>query len=240
MSDLERYRRNISIDSIGEEGQLRLLRSKILVAGAGGLGSTVIANLASLGIGTLGIVDNDKLELSNLNRQYIHKYRNIGKNKAKSAEGWIKEYNPDINVEIYPVRLNKNNCKKIIADYDAVVDCFDSYESKFLLNEACVKQNKSLIHGGVKEFLGQVTTIIPHKTACLKCLFPENINNSYVAKGIASPTVSTIASIQSMEVLKLLLEIGEPLTNQLLVYNGLNQDFRKVLYKKDADCPVCA
>ncbi len=240
MSDVERYSRNILIDSIGEEGQLKLLRSKVLVAGAGGLGSTVIANLASLGIGSIGIVDNDEVELSNLNRQYIHKYGNIGKNKAKSAEIWIKEYNPDINVDIYSVKLEKNNCKEIISAYDAVIDCFDSYESKFMLNEACVNNYKPLVHGGVKEFQGQVTTIIPNKSACLKCLFPEDINNSYAAKGIVSPTVSFIASIQSMEVLKLLLGLGEPLTNKLLVYDGLKQDFRKVLYKKDTNCTVCA
>ncbi len=239
MSDLERYSRNILIDSIGEEGQLRLLRSKVLVAGAGGLGSTVIANLASLGIGSIGIVDNDKLELSNLNRQYIHKYGNLLKNKAESAEIWIKEYNPDVNIEIFPIRLDNNNCKEIISAYDAVIDCFDSYESKFMLNEACVKNNKPFVHGGVKEFQGQVTTIIPNKSACLKCLFPEDISNSYAAKGIVSPTVSVIASIQSMEVLKLLLGLGEPLINKLLVFDGLKQDFRKVAYTRNVNCPIC-
>ena len=240
MYNKERYNRNILVNEIGEEGQLKLLGSKVLVAGAGGLGSTVIANLASLGIGNIGIVDNDKLELSNLNRQYIHKFDNIGKNKVESAKEWINGFNPDINVEIYQTRLDENNYKSIISGYDIIIDCFDSYKSKFLLNKIAVQNNKTLIHGGVTEFYGQVLVIIPDKTACLSCLIPDANTDAYVIKGVLSPAVTTIASIQSMEAVKTLLGIGNPLTNQLLTYNGLKQEFKKIAVSKNASCPLCS
>lgn len=239
MFNKERYSRNILINNIGEEGQKTLLASKVLIAGAGGLGSGVISNLASLGIRNLGIIDNDKVELSNLNRQYIHKLDNIGKNKTESAKYWVNSYNPDINVEIFNLRLDENNYKEIINSYDVIIDCFDSYKSKFLLNKIAVENNKTLVHGGVTEFCGQVTVIIPNKTACLNCLIPEADLEIHESKGIISPTVSTIASIQSMEAAKILLGIGKPLTNQLLSYNGLNQEFKKINIQKNKNCPLC-
>lgn len=239
MFNNERYNRNILVKEIGEDGQKTLLNSKVLIAGAGGLGSTVIANLASVGIGNLGIVDNDKLELSNLNRQYIHKFDNIGKNKVKSAKEWIKSFNTDINVEIYEIRLDENNYKDIINSYDLIIDCFDSYKSKFLLNKIAVENNKTLIHGGVTEFYGQAIVIIPNKTACLNCLIPDINSDAYVIKGVISPAVSTIASIQSMEAVKILLAIGEPLTNQLLTYDGLKIEFKKINIQKNPNCPLC-
>ncbi|HBG48911.1 MAG TPA: adenylyltransferase [Cyanobacteria bacterium UBA9971] len=239
MFNKERYNRNILIKDIGEDGQKNLLNSKVLIAGAGGLGATVIANLASVGIGNMGIIDNDKLELSNLNRQYIHKFDNIGKNKAKSAKEWIKSFNPDINVQIYQIRLDKSNYKDIINNYNIIIDCFDSYKSKFLLNKIAVENNKTLIHGGVTEFYGQTTVIIPNKTACLSCLIPDINPDAYVSKGVISPAVSTIASIQSMETVKTLLGIGTSLTNQLLTYDGLKMEFKKINIQKNPDCPLC-
>ena len=240
MFNKERYNRNILVKDIGEDGQKNLLNSKVLIAGAGGLGSTVIANLASVGVGNIGIIDNDKLELSNLNRQYIHKFDNIGKNKVESAKEWIKSFNPDINVEIYQIRLDENNYKDIINSYNLIIDCFDSYKSKFLLNKIAVENNKTLIHGGVTEFYGQVTVIIPNKTACLNCLIPDINPETYVSKGAISPAVSTIASIQSMETVKIFLGIGEPLTNQLLTYDGLKMEFKKLNIQKNPACPLCS
>ena len=237
--DLERYNRNILIEKIGVDGQLKLLNSKVLIAGSGGLGSTVIATLASIGIGTLGLVDNDVLELSNLNRQFIHKFENIGKDKVQSAKEWITSYNPDIEVNLHKTRLNKDNAKEIVQHYDLVIDCFDSYESKFLLNEVCVRNKKPLIHGGVTEFFGQVTIIIPDKSACLNCLFP-NSQTAYVIKGVISPAVSTIASIEAMEAVKYLLGFDGLLINQLLTYNGLKQEYKKIKLAKNNTCPVCA
>ncbi len=237
---LERYNRNTLIEQIGTDGQKKLLSSKVLIAGSGGLGSTVIANLSAVGIGTIGIIDNDNLELSNLNRQYIHKFENIGSSKVESAKEWIKSFNPDINVKTYPIRLTKEIDDSILEEYDLIIDCFDSFESKFFLNELCVKKNKPLIHGGVTEFFGQAITVIPNKTACLHCLFPEPDKQSYIIKGIISPTVSLIASIQSMEAVKLLVGIEELLTNTFLTYDGLKQNFKKIKFKKNLNCPVCS
>ena len=236
---MERYSRNILIEQIGENGQNKLLNSKILVAGAGGLGSSVIACLASAGVGNIGIIDNDVIELSNLNRQFIHKPENIGLAKVDSAEQWISEYNPDISVKTYKLRLDEENSSEIISRYDIVLDCFDSYTSKFALNKACVVKNKPLIHGGVTGFSGQVMTIIPGITACLCCLFSEDNSNQYIPQGVISPAVSVIASIQAMEALKLVLNIGELLTNRLLSYDGLSQKFRKFDLKRLNDCRTC-
>lgn len=240
-TDAERYNRNIIIEKIGEDGQKKLAQAKILVCGAGGLGSTVLTSLASLGIGTMGnigIIDNDILELSNLNRQYIHKFDNIGKIKVESAKKWIQEFNPEINVNIYPIRLDENNYQDIVKDYDLIIDCFDSFKSKFLLNKIAVTTGKTLIHGGVTEFFGQVMTIVPRKTACLNCILPEKYSS--MIKGVLSPAVSTIASIEAMEAVKVILNIGERLENKLLSYDGLNMKFRTINIAKNPDCKLCS
>lgn len=242
-TDNERYNRNLLIAQVGEEGQKKLSQARILVCGAGGLGSTVLANIASLGIATdksngqIGIIDNDVLELSNLNRQYIHKYENIGKVKVESAKQWLQEFNPELNIKTYQVRLDENNYQDIVKDYDLIMDCFDSFKSKFLLNKIAVDTGKTLIHGGVTEFFGQATTIIPGKTACLKCILPEE--TGYVVKGVLSPAVTTIASIESMEAVKVILNIGERLENKLLSYNGFDMSFKKINIEKNPNCNLC-
>lgn len=234
---LQRYNRNILVEQIGEEGQKKLKQAKVLVCGAGGLGSTVLANLASLGIGTIGIVDNDVLELSNLNRQYIHKFTNIGKVKVESAKKWIAEFNPEITVNTYEIRLSEENYRDIIKDYDLIMDCFDSFKSKFLLNKIAVETGKTLIHGGVTEFFGQVTTIVPHKTACLNCILADD--SSYMVKGVLSPAVTTIASIEAMEAVKVILNIGERLEDRLLSYNGLTMQFKTIKLSRNLHCKLC-
>ncbi|MEI7473869.1 MAG: HesA/MoeB/ThiF family protein [bacterium] len=235
---MNRYNRNILM--IEESGQQKLLNSKILIAGAGGLGSTVIVNLASLGIGKLGIIDNDKLDITNLNRQYIHKFENIGKDKVDSAEEWIKSFNPDIEVEKFKLRLNEDNAESIISKFDLVIDCFDSYASKFILNDICNKLKKPLIHGGVMEYSGQVLTIFPEKSACLRCIFPDANLDAYVVKGIISPTVSVIASLQAMEAAKVILGEDNLLIDKLLTYNGKLQEFKKINLTKNQACPLCS
>lgn len=234
---LQRYNRNILVEQVGEEGQRKLSNAKILVCGAGGLGSTVIANLAGVGIGTIGIVDNDVLELSNLNRQYIHKFENIGKIKVESAAGWIKEFNPEIIVKTYPKRLDEDNYQDIVGEYDLIMDCFDSFKSKFLLNKIAVKTGKTLIHGGVTEFFGQVTTIVPGKTACLNCILPEE--SGYTVKGVLSPAVSAIASFEAIEAVKVILGVGECLENRLLSYDGLNMQIKTINLARNLDCKLC-
>jgi len=236
--DKERYNRNILVPQVGEEGQKKLSQAKVLVCGAGGLGSTVLANLASVGIGTIGVVDNDVLELSNLNRQYIHKFENIGKIKVESAKKWINEFNPETVVNTYPIRLDENNYSEIVKDYDFIMDCFDSFKSKFLLNKIAVQTGKTLIHGGVSEFYGQVTVIIPQKTACLNCFLSEPDVN--VVKGVLSPAVTTIASIEAMEAVKLILNTGESLENKLLCYDGQKMQFKTINLVKNPNCSLCS
>jgi len=237
----ERYSRNILLDEISHQGQEKLRNSKVLVAGAGGLGSTVLANLAGLGVGNIGIVDSDRVDVSNLNRQFIHKYANISKPKTVSAEEWIKSYNPDIKVDKYNIRLTYTNSSEIIDKYDVVIDCFDSYKSKFELNNICVKHEKPLVHAGVTEYSGQVMSIIPGKTACLYCIFTEPELESYILKGIISPTVTFAASVQSSEAVKILLNLNKNLlTDCLFSFNLLDNEFRKIKMEKNPKCPACS
>lgn len=237
---MERYNRNILIKEIGEDGQKKLSQSKVLVCGCGGLGSTVITNLASLGIGTIGIADYDNVEVSNLNRQYLHSPENIGYKKVLSAKCWINQYNPDIDVRIFDLMLDNENYGRVVKDFDFIIDCFDSYKSKFLLNEIAVKTGKTLIHGGISEFYGQVTVIKRGETPCLRCILPDADENTEFPKGSISPAVSTIGSIQSMEAVKNILSIGEPLKNVLLTCNCLTSEFKKLKISKNSDCPLCS
>lgn len=240
MLDFERYSRNILVKQIAEEGQQKLLSSRVLVAGAGGLGSTVIANLASVGIGHIGIVDDDVLEISNLNRQYIHKFANIGKAKVDSAKNWVNEFNPDVEVKTYNLHLDEENCQDIIKDYDLIIDAFDSYASKFLLNKIAVKNSKPLVHGGVSEFSGQVMTVVSPKSACLACVLPDYDVSEEILKGVLSPSVSVIASIESQEAVKILLGIGETLENRFLSYDGFKMTFKEIKLSKNPKCPICS
>ena len=228
---MQRYSRNILL--IGNQGQTKLLKSKVLICGCGGLGSTVIMNLAGSGVGTIGLIDDDVVEVSNLNRQFIHK--NIGEDKVTSAKKRILEYNPEITVNTYKIRLDQNNYQSIVKDYDIIIDCFDSYKSKILLNDIAVETGKTLIHGGVTEYFGQVTVIKP-STPCLRCIFSDIDLEKEVPKGILSPVVSTVASIQSMEAVKQILNTGEPLEGLLLTYNALTNDFKKLKITKNTTC----
>ena len=228
---MQRYSRNILL--IKDAGQTKLLKSKVLICGCGGLGSTVIMNLAGSGVGTIGLIDDDVVEVSNLNRQFIHK--NIGEDKVTSAKKRILEYNPEITVNTYKIRLDENNYQSIVKDYDIIIDCFDSYKSKILLNDIAVETGKTLIHGGVTEYFGQVTVIKP-STPCLRCIFPDIDLGKEVPKGILSPVVSTVASIQSMEAVKQILNTGEPLEGLLLTYNALTNDFKKLKITKNTAC----
>lgn len=257
----ERYKRNIAINSVGIEGQENLLKSRILVAGAGGLGSGVISSFVSAGIGTLGIIDYDTVAISNLNRQFLYPEDSIGRAKTELAQEWVKKYSPNTKVKTYKLRideslfLKKPSDEEILCcasqglaaqsnvdffqDYDIVIDCFDSYKSKFALNKICVEKGLPLIHGGVGEFSGQVFTIIPRKTACLNCLFSPSDAEAETSKGILSPTVNLIASIQAMEAIKLILNFDDLLTDTLLTYDGITQDFRKISLQKKKDCSIC-
>ena len=237
---MKRYLRNIAIKKIGEAGQERLCKARVLVCGCGGLGSGVILNLAAAGIGAIGLIDSDVLEVSNLNRQFIHNTEDICKLKVLSAKERIQKLNPEVTVETFALRLNENNYQDIVKEYDIIIDCFDSYKSKFLLNEIAVKTNKPLIHGGGSEFCGQVTVIIPHKTPCLRCIFPEPDLEAKIPEGNLSPVVNLIASIEALEAIKLILGIQSPLQGHLLTIDALNLTFKSLKINSSRQCVLCS
>ena len=239
MIQLTRYKKNFEQNGITQADQEKLLNSRVIVMGAGGLGSGVIMNLAALGVGQIKIIDGDIVEESNLNRQIIHKYKNIGRAKVISAKDWVQEFNPDIRVELDKIKINELNYFNIIQGYDIIIDCFDSYESKYMLNEIIIRHKKILIHGAAQGFYGQVTTIIPDKTGCLECVMqkPKQIKEAMYAS--LSPVVNTIAALQAQEALKIITGAGAPLLNKLLVFDGTTSEFKMLNYAKNPACPAC-
>jgi len=240
---IERYSRQILLPNVGGKGQEKLLNAKVLIIGAGGLGSPAALYLASAGIGTLGIVDSDKVELNNLQRQIVHSVNTVGMLKAESAKDRLNAINPDVKVIPYNIRLTSENILDIIKDYDIVVDGSDNFPTRYLVNDACVFSNKPLSHGGIFRFDGQAITILPHKSACYRCLFseppPPGLVPSCQEAGVLGAVAGIIGVIQANEVLKYVLEIGELLAGKLLVFNALDSFFRQVKVSRDPKCPVC-
>jgi len=240
---IERYSRQILLPHIGGKGQEKLLKSKVLVIGAGGLGSPCSLYLAAAGVGTLGIVDSDEVELSNLQRQILHSTETVGVSKAESAKLRLKMLNDDVNVITHKIRLTSANITDVIKGYDIIVDGSDNFPTRYLVNDACVLSKKPLSHGGILRFDGQAMTIMPNKSACYRCLFPEppppGLVPSCQEAGILGVVAAVIGTIQANEVLKYVLGIGELLTGKLLVFNALTSSFRQVNAPKDPQCPVC-
>ncbi len=240
---IERYSRQIILPNIGGKGQEKLLNAKVLVIGAGGLGSPASLYLAAAGIGTLGIVDSDAVELNNLQRQILHSTKTVGRQKADSAKERIGELNPDVNVISINKRLTSENILSIIKDYDIIIDGTDNFPARFLVNDACVLSKKPLSHGGIFRFDGQAMTIIPGKGPCYRCLFPEPPPPGTVPScqeaGILGAVAGVIGLIQANEVLKFVLGIGEGLVGRLLVFNALESSFRIVKVPKNKDCAIC-
>lgn len=240
---IERYSRQIILPNVGGKGQEKLLAAKVLIIGAGGLGSPAALYLASAGIGTIGIVDSDKVELNNLQRQIIHSVKEVGKPKVESARDRINSINEDVKVITYNLRVTSENILDIIKDYDIVVDGSDNFPTRYLVNDACVLLKKPLSHGGIFRFDGQAITIIPGESACYRCLFasppPPGLVPSCQEAGILGAVAGVIGVIQANEVLKFVLSIGELLTGKLLVFNALDSSFRKVKVPKDPKCPIC-
>lgn len=241
----ERYSRQMMIDGFGEEGQLRLASGRVLVVGAGGLGSPVAYYLAAAGVGTLGIIDDQQVELSNLQRQILHSTSRIGMPKVESAKKTLSDLNPEIKVNPYNFRLTAVNAKELIERYDIVVNALDNEETRYLVNEACVALQKPLVEGGVEGFHGRLMTILPGKGPCYACVFPPVRHNAVIAseQGGPLPMLSTspgiIGVLQAHEVLKLLLKQGEPLVGRLLFYDGLTTSFYELKVRRAADCPCC-
>jgi len=240
---IERYSRQILLPDVGGKGQEKLLNAKVLIIGAGGLGSPAGLYLASAGIGKIGIVDSDKVELNNLQRQILHATKDVGKAKVLSAKERLNNLNPDVEVITHRLRLTSKNILAIIKDYDIIVDGSDNFPTRYLVNDACVLSEKPLSHGGILKFDGQAITILPGKSACYRCLFPEppppGFAQSCQEAGILGAVAGLIGIVQANEVLKYILGIGNLLTGKLLIFNALNPSFRQVEVPKDPKCQVC-
>jgi molybdopterin/thiamine biosynthesis adenylyltransferase len=240
---IERYSRHIILPEVGGVGQRKMLDARVLMIGAGGLGSPAAYYLAAAGIGHLGIVDFDTVDLSNLQRQIIHSTERIGMLKTESAKKTIAALNPDVNVTTYNERISSQNIKKLFEGYDYIVDGSDNFATRFLINDACVLMNKVNIHGSIFRFEGQATVFDPKNGPCYRCLYPEPPPPGLVPNcqegGVLGVLAGIIGNIQAVETLKLILGIGESLAGKLLIYDALNTEFRKLKLKRDVNCPVC-
>lgn len=241
---LNRYIRQIVLPEIGTQGQEKLLSSRVLVLGAGGLGSAVLYYLGASGVGTIGIVDFDKVELSNLQRQVIHNTKDLGKSKVLSAKEKINQLNPDVKVISFEERLSKSNIENVFKDFDVIIDGLDNFKDKFLINEYSVLLNKKLIHAGVVGYEGQILSVFPKQSACLRCFFPDKIPDDFRQNckeiGVLGSCVGVLSALQATEALKLLLGIGKPLFNRILKYNALDSTFYEFKIEgKNKDCDLC-
>jgi len=242
MSD--RYSRQIVIDEIGQEGQSKLGDAKVLVVGAGGLGSPALMYLAGAGVGNIGIIDADCVSESNLNRQVIHNVDNIGKNKALSAGEGVLRLNDKINVTTYPIYLTKENAADIISKYDFVLDCVDNFEGKFLINDECVRLKKPFCHAGVIRFNGQVLTYVPGRGPCYRCIFEDIPKEGDIpdnAKvGVIGAATGIVGSVQAMEAIKYILGTGNLLTGKMFIIDALTMDVRIAKFgKSNPECGAC-
>jgi adenylyltransferase/sulfurtransferase len=240
---VHRYSRHIILQEVGGKGQKKLLGARVFIVGAGGLGCPVGYYLSAAGVGTLGVIDDDEVELSNLQRQIAHNVHSLGKPKVESLKNTFEALNPDVNVVALKQKINKDNILDLIKDYDVIVDGSDNFPTRYLVNDACVMLGKPLVSGAILKFEGQVTTILPGEGHCYRCLFeqppPPGLVASCQEAGVLGAITGVVGSLQAAEVLKLILSKGEPLRNRLLIYDALRVNFRKVKIPKNPDCPVC-
>jgi len=238
-----RYSRHIILPEVGGDGQERLLNARVALVGAGGLGSPVGYYLAAAGVGTIGVIDDDRVELSNLQRQIAHTTQRLGMLKAESAKATWEALNGDVRVVTYPVRLTAANIRGIIGDYDIVVDGSDNFATRYLVNDACVMMRKTLISAAVFRFEGQVISIYPGEGPCYRCLFetppPAGMVPSCQEAGVLGVVPGVIGTLQATEVVKAILGIGEPLRGRLLIWNALEMSFVTVKVPRNPACPVC-
>ena len=241
---IERYSRQIMIPDLGGKGQIRLRQARVLIIGIGGLGSPAALYLAAAGLGTLGLVDPDRVELSNLQRQIVHTTAELTQRKVESAKAKISKLNPDVEVVVYPVRLEEENAAGIFAGYDFIVDGSDNFSTKFVINDTAVRMGIAFSHAGIVRLQGQTMTVLPRKSACYRCLFeepppPGEILNCQQA-GILGAVAGTIGSIQATEAVKYLAGIDEGLlTDRLLTYDAKSMKFRTVDVKRNVNCAAC-
>jgi adenylyltransferase/sulfurtransferase len=240
---IERYSRHLLLPEVGWEGQERLLRAKVVLVGAGGLGSPVGYYLAAAGVGTIGVIDPDRVELSNLQRQIAHTTGRVGAPKVQSAQAAWEALNPDVTVVPHAERLCAANARAILGAYDLVVECSDNFPTRFLVNDACVLLGKPLVSGAVYRFEGQVLVVRPGTGPCYRCLFasppPAGMVPTCLETGILGVVPGVIGTLQATEVVKLILGIGEPLAGRLLLWNALAGSFTEVRVPRNPACPVC-
>lgn len=240
---LERYSRHILLQDVGVEGQEKLLEAKVLIVGAGGLGAPVALYLAAAGVGTVGIVDNDCVEISNLQRQITHFTKDINVAKVTSAAEKMHAINPEIKVRTYKEFLRAENIRDIIREYHFIVDGTDNFPTKFLVNDACVMENIPFSHGGILRFDGQTMTVLPGKSSCYRCAFrsppPPDAVPTCSQAGVLGAIAGMLGTIQATETLKYITGVGQLLTDTLLSFNAKTMDFRKAPLQRQADCPVC-
>ena len=239
-----RYSRHLLIPEVGEEGQLRLLQSRILLIGAGGLGSPAALYLAAAGVGTLGIIDADVVDETNLQRQILHSTASLGEPKVESAARTIHALNPDVAVKAYQEQLTSENIERIVGDgWDVIVDGADNFPTRYLVNDAAVWHDIPLVHGSIFRFEGQATVFKPHEGPCYRCLFPNppppEFAPSCAEGGVLGVLPGVIGSLQANEAIKLALGIGDPLIGRLLMFDALATTFTEVALRRDPDCPVC-
>ncbi|MDH5695980.1 MAG: HesA/MoeB/ThiF family protein [Dehalococcoidia bacterium] len=235
--ELERYDRQIIIKGIGQEGQEKLKKARVFIAGAGGLGSAVSTYLVAAGVGVIRVVDHDRVELSNLNRQVLHWDEDIGKSKVDSATEKLKKLNQGVKVETIEQMITEANISQLVAGFDLIVDAMDNLPTRYVLNKVALEKNIPFFHGAVRGFEGRAMTIMPGKTACLRCVYRGLIpEEKFPVIGV---TPAVIGCIQAAEVIKYILGIGQLLTNRLLIYDGLNMKFTEFKVKKDPNCEHC-
>jgi len=238
-----RYQRHLLLPEVGEVGQQKLLDSKVLLLGAGGLGSPAALYLAAAGVGTLGIVDMDVVDDSNLQRQILHNIDRVGERKVDSAKKTLTALNPDVDVVAYDVRLGADNVLDVIDGYDVIVDGADNFPTRYLVNDASLVKRIPVVHGSIFRFEGQATVFAPYEGPCYRCLFPEpppaEMAPSCAEAGVLGVLPGIIGSIQAMEALKLLLGLGDPLIGRLLAYDAMEEAFRSFKVPRDPNCPAC-
>jgi len=238
-----RYSRHILLDGVGEQGQVKLLNSKVLVIGCGGLGSPACLYLAAAGVGTIGIVDADKVDLSNLQRQIAHHTPDIGIDKVESAKAKMNSINPDVNVQTHKIWADADNIRQLITGYDFVIDATDNFESKFLINDACFYEKTPFCHAGIVGFEGQLMTIIPAETACYRCIFeappPDGTVPMCGDVGVLCTVPGVLGTLQATEAIKYIIGVGDLSVNSLLTFNAVNMSFRNIPLKRNVDCAIC-
>ena len=244
VDEVRRYSRHLIIPDVAMAGQQRLMNAKVLCVGAGGLGSPALMYLAAAGVGTLGIVEFDTVDESNLQRQIIHGQSDIGKSKALSAKEKIAEINPNVNVVVHEIRLDIDNVMDIFSQYDLIVDGTDNFATRYLVNDACVLLKKPYVWGSIYRFDGQASVFWAEYGPCYRCLYPEppppGMVPSCAEGGVLGVLCASIGSIQTTEAIKLITGIGEPLIGQLMIYDALEMSYRKIKVRKDPKCPLCS